>query len=134
MHTIECTYTGNLRSQAKHISSGNELITDAPLDNQGLGQAFSPTDLLCTALSTCMMTIMGIAARTHQINIDGMHAEVEKIMGSDPRRVIGIHINFSNFPVTLDEKQLKILTFAAENCPVAKSLHPDIVQKISMRN
>ncbi|HAL65647.1 MAG TPA: osmotically inducible protein OsmC, partial [Bacteroidales bacterium] len=87
MITIETIYLGELRTKATHLQSGNSIITDAPLDNQGKGEAFSPTDLLAAALASCMLTIMGIAARTHGFNIDGTKAEITKIMESNPRRV-----------------------------------------------
>lgn len=131
MTTIETSYPGELRTEAIHVLSGNKIITDAPLDNQGKGAAFSPTDLMSASLGSCMLTIMGIAAREHDINIDGCKCSITKIMATNPRRVSEIQITF-NFPdQRYTEKQRLILERAAINCPVAKSLHPDLIQNIS---
>lgn len=130
MATIETIYLGELRTEAKHVLSGNTLITDAPLDNQGKGEAFSPSDLLSASLGSCMFTIMGIAAQEHGIDIDGSTCSITKIMASEPRRVSEIQIQF-NFPaINYSDKQKIILERAAKNCPVAKSLHPDLVQNV----
>lgn len=130
MATIETIYPGELRTEAKHVLSGNTLITDAPLDNQGKGEAFSPSDLLSASLGSCMFTIMGIAAQEHGIDIDGSTCSITKIMASEPRRVSEIQIQF-NFPaINYSDKQKIILERAAKNCPVAKSLHPDLVQNV----
>jgi uncharacterized OsmC-like protein len=130
METIRTKYTGNLRTIATHVQSGNELITDAPLDNQGRGEAFSPTDLLATALGSCMMTIMGIAARTHGFNLDGTSFKTTKIMASNPRRVGEVIIEFT-FPGNhFSEKEKKLIEHASKTCPVALSLHPDVKQTI----
>ena len=129
--TIKTKYLGELRTESVHLKSNNSLITDAPLDNNGKGQAFSPTDLLATALATCMITVMGINANKHGLNIDGINCSVTKIMAINPRRVSEIMIEF-NFPKNnFDEKQKEILREAAQNCPVAFSLHPDLVQTVS---
>lgn len=130
MHTIELKYIGNLRTESTHLASKNTVITDAPIDNHGLGRAFSPTDLLCTSLAACMTTIMGITANTHQIQIEGMKAVITKIMASAPRRVSGVKIVFSNFPAILSDKEKLLLEHAARTCPVALSLHPDLRQEI----
>jgi len=131
MATIETTYIGELRTEATHVFSGNRIITDAPLDNQGKAEAFSPTDLLSASLGSCMFTIMGIAAREHDIQIDGATCSITKIMAADPRRVSEIQIVF-NFPdIRYTDKQKLILERAAIHCPVAKSLHPDLVQNIT---
>lgn len=131
MATIETTYIGELRTEATHVFSGNRIITDAPLDNQGKAEAFSPTDLLSASLGSCMFTIMGIAAREHEIQIDGTTCSITKIMASEPRRVAEIQIIF-NFPdIRYTDKQKLILERAALHCPVAKSLHPDLVQNIT---
>jgi len=130
MATIETKYPGELRTEAIHVRSGNKIITDAPIDNQGKGAAFSPTDLMSASLGSCMFTIMGIAAREHDINIDGSTCSITKIMAANPRRVSEIQITF-NFPdLKYTEKQRLILERAAINCPVAKSLHPDLIQNI----
>ncbi len=130
MATIETTYLGDLRTEATHVQSGNKIITDAPLDNKGKGEAFSPTDLLSAALGSCMLTIMGIAAREQGINIDGTTCSITKIMAADPRRVGEIQITF-NFPSgDYSDKQKTILERAAHTCPVSKSLHPDLVESL----
>lgn len=131
MATIETTYLGDLRTEAKHVLSSNEIITDAPLDNQGKGAAFSPTDLMSASLGSCMFTIMGIAAREHGIEIDGSSCSITKIMAAEPRRVSEIQISFKFPDIRYTDKQKLILERAARNCPVAKSLHPDLIQSIS---
>ena len=130
MATSSIIYTGELRTVATHLQSGIEIITDAPTDNQGKGEAFSPTDLLATSLGCCMLTIMGINARTNGMNIDGTKVEITKIMAANPRRVseIGVLITLPNN--SYSEKERKMLEIAALNCPVAKSLHPDIKQDV----
>ncbi|MBL7720292.1 MAG: OsmC family protein [Flavipsychrobacter sp.] len=125
-------YLGELRTAATHLRSGTIIETDAPIDNQGRGERFSPSDLVATALASCMMTIMGIAARTHDINITGTECDVEKIMITNPRRIgeIKINIYFSK-EHSYDDKQKKILEHAAMTCPVIESLHPDIKKTVS---
>lgn len=130
MATSIVVYQGNLRTKASHIQSGESLITDAPTDNHGLGSAFSPTDLVATALAQCMMTLMGIAAASHEINFDQCRAEVTKEMVSNPRRIAAIKINFV-LGNNLNERQRIILEKAAISCPVAHSLHPDVAQEVS---
>lgn len=130
MVTIETVYQGTLRTQAKHVQSGTEILTDAPVDNQGKGEAFSPTDLLAAALGSCMLTIMGIAAREHQINIENTTCSITKIMAANPRRVGEIVVDLK-FPETYADKQQKILERAALTCPVYLSLHPDIKKTVS---
>lgn len=132
MATSTIIYNGQLRTVAKHLQSGIEIITDAPTDNQGKGEAFSPTDLLATSLGCCMLTIMGINANTNGIDIDGTRVEITKIMASNPRRVseIGVIITLPN--KTYSEKEKKMLEIAALNCPVAKSLHPEIKQDVQI--
>ncbi len=130
MATSKITYTGDLRTSSVHLKSGMEIITDAPVDNQGKGEAFSPTDLLATSLGNCMLTIVGIAARNHGFSIDGTTAEITKVMGENPRRVTEIHVNLQ-FPANnYSEKDKAIIERSAKTCPVAYSLHPDIVQEI----
>jgi len=130
MQIATSSYLGNLRTQSIHLNSENELITDAPKDNQGRGEAFSPTDLLATALGTCMLTIMGIKARDAGINIEGTRIEISKIMASNPRRVHTIEIFFHMPEMAYSEKERQLLKHAALNCPVAKSIHQDIEQKV----
>jgi putative redox protein len=125
--TSEIIYKGTLRTEAKHLQSNTIIETDAPTDNQGKGERFSPTDLLATSLGSCMLTIMGIKARDMNISLDGTEVSIQKLMKSEPRRVGGIDVHF-NFPslLELDEKQKTILERAALTCPVAKSIHPEI--------
>ncbi len=131
MPTIHSRYLGDLRTEQTHVSSGSVLITDAPLDNQGKGESFSPTDSVCAALSACMFTIMGIAARTHQIPFSGIEADVDKFMAASPRKISKIAIRIYGFDSTLNEHQRTLLERAARTCPVALSLHPDIEQEIT---
>jgi putative redox protein len=129
--TSRIVYNGELRTTATHLQSGSAIETDAPTDNQGKGERFSPTDLLATALGSCMMTIMGIKAREMQVDLTGVEIEIQKHMKADPRRVGGVDVTF-HFPpsVVLDEKQKTILQNAALTCPVAKSIDPLIEQHV----
>ena len=129
MVTSVVFYSGDLRAESEHLQSGNKIITDAPIDNEGKGEGFSPTDLVATSLANCMLTIMGIVARRHEVNIDGTRADVEKIMGTEPRRITEIQIEFY-FPGNYDSKTKTILEKAALNCPVAKSLAESLQQSI----
>lgn len=130
--TSKVLYKGDLRTEATHLQSGTTIITDAPTDNHGKGEAFSPTDLVATALASCMATIMGIAAKTHGMTIEGTRFEVTKIMASDPRRIGEIVVDIY-YPenVSLSEKELAILKNAALTCPVFQSLHPDCKKTVS---
>lgn len=130
--TSQIIYKGALRTEAKHLQSGTVIETDAPVDNQGKGERFSPTDLLATSLGNCMLTIMGIKARDMNVNLDGTIVDITKIMKAEPRRVGGIKVAF-HFPegLQVDDKQKKILENAAHTCPVAKSIHPDIEQEVT---
>lgn len=130
MITVETIYSGKLRTQAHHLQSGNKLITDAPVDNQGRGEAFSPTDLVATALGSCMITIVGIAARNHGFDIDGTQLKITKIMASDPRRIAEIKVDFAFPKNNYSDKEKKIIENSARTCPVAKSLHPDLKQSL----
>jgi uncharacterized OsmC-like protein len=127
----ETEYLGGLRTSSVHLRSGQIVITDAPPDNNGRGEAFSPSDLLSTSLACCMMTIMGIVANRHSINIDGTKADVSKIMGTEPRRVIEIVVALTVPGKDLADKDKQLLVNAAHTCPVAKSLHPDLKQTVS---
>lgn len=130
-------YQGNLRTQAVHLQSNNTIITDAPVDNHGKGEAFSPTDLLATSLASCMLTIMGIKANDLQIDLTGTHATVTKVMESNPRRVSEVHITITlpdTVANTLDEHACKLLQKVALACPVAQSLHPQIKQVVQFTN
>ncbi len=130
METSRIIYMGELRTEAEHVRSGNKIVTDAPLDNQGRGEYFSPTDLLATSLGSCMLTIMGIAARTHGFNIDGTMVSITKIMGTNPRRVIEVVVELTFPHNSYSQKERKILELSAKECPVALSLHPDIKQTV----
>ncbi|MDQ0108230.1 putative OsmC-like protein [Chitinophaga terrae (ex Kim and Jung 2007)] len=132
MQTASIIYTGELRTTATHLQSGTVVETDAPVDNNGKGERFSPTDLVASALGSCMLTIMGIKARDNQWPIEGTKVSIQKIMGTDPRRITGINVVI-DFPkgIDLGEKERTILERAALTCPVAKSLHPDIVQNVT---
>jgi uncharacterized OsmC-like protein len=125
--TSQIIYKGNLRTSATHIQSGTVIETDAPTDNQGKGERFSPTDLVAVALGTCMITTMGIKARTMDIQLDGTRVEVTKVMVSDPRR-IGKIVAHLFFPpgLNLDDKTKVILENTARTCPVERTLHPDV--------
>lgn len=129
MATIETTYLGGLRTEATHLQSGTKIITDAPVDNNGKGEAFSPTDLLAASLGSCMMTIMGIAANTHGIDIDNTQCSITKIMAANPRRVAEVVVNFK-FPKEYTDKEKKILEHAALTCPVHLSLSEDVKKTV----
>jgi|SRR5690606_20433635 len=126
--TSEVIYNGDLRTTCTHLKSQSRFETDAPVDNNGKGERFSPTDLLATSLAACMVTVMGIKARTMDFDLNDLKAEVLKKMAADPRRVSGIDLKF-HIPealASLDEKTITILKNTGHTCPVAKSLHPDI--------
>ncbi|SFE12217.1 Uncharacterized OsmC-related protein [Chitinophaga sp. CF118] len=131
MLTSSILYNGQLRTTATHLQSGTVIQTDAPIDNNGKGESFSPTDLVATALGSCMLTIMGINANKNGWNIESTKVSIEKIMGTEPRRIIEVRVVF-DFPGEhgLGEKERTILERAALTCPVAKSLHPDLVQNV----
>lgn len=131
MATSKITYNGGLRTTSIHERSGDEIITDAPLDNKGKGEAFSPTDLLATSLGNCMLTIVGIAAAEHGFTIDGATCEITKIMAEQPRRVSEIIANFQFPSNAYTEKDKKIIERAANTCPVFYSLHPDIKKTVT---
>ncbi len=131
MTTIKTIYSGQLRTEAVHVSSGTKIITDAPLDNNGKGESFSPTDLLAASLGSCMLTIMGIAAKTHGFNIDGTRVNIIKKMASNPRRVSGVEVKFDFPEIYYDSHTRSIIEKAALTCPVALSLHPDLEQNVT---
>ena len=126
MVTIQVLYQGDLRTQATHGPSKTQLITDAPVDNQGKGASFSPTDMVATALGTCMLTTMGIVAKRHGWKLDGSTATVEKHMVADPERRIGKLTVSLRVPGPFGEKERTILERTALTCPVHKSLHPKV--------
>ena len=130
MPTATGQYLGGLRTRMEHSASGQTFITDAPTDNNGRGEAFSPTDTVCAALSACMITLMGIYAEREGINLSGLHSDIIKHMEADPRRIGRIEIDFFWPDAVATDHQKDMLRRAALTCPVAKSLHPDIVQDI----
>lgn len=131
MITSKVTYLGKLRTEATHIQSNTTIYTDAPKDNHGKGEMFSPTDLVATALASCMISIMGIVAMKDGITpVDGATAEVTKVMYAEPRRIGEIHITVTFPKKNYTDKEKKIYENAAYTCPVAKSLHPDLKQVI----
>ncbi len=129
MATVE--YVGDLRTQAVHLKSGQTITTDAPTDNQGKGEAFSPTDLVSAALSSCMMTIMGQVASREGINLKGLKTEVVKVMSANPRKIAEIKISFSHPSLQATDVQKQKLKNAAITCPVALSLSDSVKQTIS---
>lgn len=129
MATIKTTYLGGLRTEATHLQSGTKILTDAPVDNKGKGEAFSPTDLLAEALAGCILTTMAIAADVHGIDMDNTTAEVTKVMAPNPRRVAEVVVNLK-FPKSYTDKEKTILEKAALGCPVHVSLHADVKKTI----
>lgn len=131
--TATVVYSGNLRTLATHLQSGTYIETDAPVDNQGKGERFSPSDLVATALGSCMMTIMGIKARDMNIQLEDTRIEITKKMTTEPRRISGIDLTF-HFPenLSLSEKEKTIIERAAHTCPVIYSIHPDIKVEVIM--
>ncbi len=132
MITSKIEYLGELRTQATHIRSNTTIITDAPVDNKGKGEAFSPTDLLAVGLATCIITTMGIKLEESGKDIKGSTVEVTKVMYAEPRRIGEIHVKLQIVDNNFSEKEKQILTNIAHTCPVAKSLHPDIKQVIEI--
>lgn len=129
MATVE--YLGELRTQMKHLKSGNMVTTDAPVDNMGKGEAFSPTDLVSSALVSCMMTIMGQVAQREQIDLRGLKADVVKVMASNPRKIAEVQITFSHPALSVTEVQKQKLVNAARTCPVALSLSESVLQTVT---
>jgi uncharacterized OsmC-like protein len=130
MSTSTVKYQGQLRTIAVHLQSNSEVITDAPIDNHGKGEAFSPTDLVATALASCMITIMGIKAEDMDVDLTGTHATIQKHMSVTPRRISEIEVEI-NFNKNYDARSRKILEASALTCPVAQSLHPETKQSIA---
>jgi len=124
--TSKITYLGGLRTEAEHLKSGTKIVTDAPTDNNGKGEAFSPTDLVATALGSCMITIMGIAARNHEIDMDGTEVTINKVMASDPRRIGKVEVVITMPANDYSSKERKILEAAAGGCPVGRSVQEGI--------
>ena len=129
-HKIESSYLGELRVSSAHLASDTEIITDAPVDNNGKGESFSPTDLVATALGTCMITVMGIYAEKNGILMPNVYSRTNKVMSSHPRKISKLKIEIIFDDNRLSNEQKQSLKGVALNCPVAKSLHPDIQQEI----
>ena len=128
--TSVVSYLGNLRTESVHISSNEKIVTDAPTDNNGKGEAFSPTDLVASSLSSCILTVIGIVSKQIKYDLTNTTSSVKKIMGDNPRRIVEIEVKIE-FSQSTDSKTKAIIEKTALNCPVAKSLHPDIKQNIS---
>jgi len=128
--TSKVTYNGNLRTECVHLKSNDSFVTDAPTDNNGLGQAFSPTDTVATGLASCMLTMMGIKANGMDVELKGANAEVTKHMATSPRRISKIEVTL-HLPEVIESKERKILEHTANTCPVLYSLHPEIEKVIT---
>jgi putative redox protein len=129
--TSSVIYLGDLRTKAVHLASQDTINTDAPVDNQGKGEKFSPTDLVATALGSCALTIMGIAANTHGFNINGSSVGITKTMGTNPRRIVQIDLNFKMKGDNFNDKQKQIIMHAAKTCPVFYSLNDEMIKNIA---
>ena len=128
--TSVVNYLGNLRTESIHISSNDKIVTDAPTDNKGKGEAFSPTDLVASSLSSCILTVVGIVSKQINYDLTNTTSSVKKTMGDNPRRIVKIDVKIE-FSKSADSKTRSIIEKTALNCPVAKSLHPNIKQNIS---
>lgn len=133
MATAKTVYLGNLRSEITHLQSGEKIVTDAPTDNQGKGEFFSPTDMFATSLASCMLTIMGISAKSYGFDIDGTEVTTTKVMGTNPRRVVEIIVEMTFPHNRYTDKERKLIELAANECPVANSLHPDVKKTITFK-
>ncbi|MDA3867251.1 MAG: OsmC family protein [Salinivirgaceae bacterium] len=131
--TVHTKYHGHLRTEAEHVRSGNKIITDAPVDNRGKGEYFSPTDMLATSLTSCIFTIMGIKAADSGFSIEGATANTWKIMSENPRRVAEVKVEFDFSMCNLNEKQQKILSALVKVSPVPLSVHADLKQTVSLK-
>lgn len=130
MVSMKGIYLGGLRTEVKHLRSGNTIITDAPLDNNGKGEAFSPTDLTCASLNSCMVTLMGMLAEREGIQLQGLTSEIVKIMGANPRKIAEIQVTFTHPNLEATEIQKEKLKRAALTCPVALSLSESVKQTV----
>ena len=133
MATVTTKYLGDLRCESVHHQSGDRLITDAPTDNQGKGEAFSPTDLVATAYGSCVLTIMGMAAKTHGFDIEGAEVSTTKVMGTDPRRIVELVTEFTLPHNNYSAKEKKIIELVAKECPVYNSVHPDMKKTVTFK-
>ena len=127
---MKAIYMGGLRTEVTHLKSGNKVITDAPLDNNGRGEAFSPTDLTCASLNSCMMTLMGILAERENIDLTGLKADIVKVMAASPRKIAEIQITFTHDSLVATDTQKEKLKRAALTCPVTLSLNDELKQNI----
>ena len=133
METTKTKYLGEMRTEMTHVRSGSVIITDAPVDNKGKGEYFSPTDLVASALGSCIYTIMGIAAREHGFSIDGSSCSITKIMTDKPRKIGEIKIEFDLTSNSYTEKQKTILDYCVKTCPVALSLNESVIQNVTLK-
>jgi len=133
METTRTKYLGDLRTEMLHVRSGKVVITDAPVDNKGKGEFFSPTDLVASALGSCIFTIMGIAAREHGFSIEGASCSITKIMTDAPRKIGEIQIEFDLSSNSYSDKQKKILEYCVKTCPVALSLNESVIQNVTLK-
>ncbi|KYG77203.1 MULTISPECIES: OsmC family protein [Roseivirga] len=131
MKTVESKYLGGLRTSSVHLKSKNTYQTDAPIDNNGKGETFSPTDTVATALGACMMTVMAIAGEKKGFDMSGMHLATEKVMSANPRRIAALKVDFYWDDCPLNDEQKEWIKEIGLNCPVALSLHPELKQEIS---
>jgi uncharacterized OsmC-like protein len=132
METAKTKYLGDLRTEITHIRSGSVITTDAPVDNKGKGENFSPTDLVASSLGSCIFTIMGIAAREHGFSIDGSSCKITKIMTENPRKIGEIKIEFDLTGNIYSDKQKKILEYCVKSCPVALTLNESVFQNVTL--
>ncbi len=132
METATTIYKGDLRTEITHLRSGSLITTDAPVDNKGNGENFSPTDLVASALGSCIFTIMGIAAREHGFSIDGTTCKITKIMTESPRKIGEIKIDFDFTGNEYSAKQRKILEYCVKTCPVALTLNESVFQNVTL--
>jgi uncharacterized OsmC-like protein len=132
METAKTKYLGDLRTEIIHVRSGSVITTDAPVDNKGKGENFSPTDMVASALGSCMLTIMGISAREHNFSIDGTTCSITKLMTDNPRKIGEIIIKLDFTANSYSDKQKKILEHISKTCPVALSLHESVIQDITL--
>lgn len=133
METAKTKYLGELRTEITHLRSGSVIITDAPVDNKGKGENFSPTDMVASALGSCIYTIMGIAAREHSFSIDGSTCSITKIMTDSPRKIGEIKIQFDFTMNNYTDKQKKILDYCVKTCPVALTLNESVFQNVTLK-
>jgi uncharacterized OsmC-like protein len=133
METAKTKYLGDLRTEILHVRSGSIITTDAPVDNKGRGENFSPTDLVASALGSCALTIMGIASREHNFSIDGTTCAITKIMTDSPRKIGEIKIEFEFPPNNYTDKQKKILDHCVKTCPVALTLNESVIQNVTLK-